>query len=404
MGKSFYIMVSAFVIAFSFAGCENPAGSGEGQVYVGFAKAGSRTVVPDDTELKTLTIKVTFTGPGGTIEKTFDRQGGTVNLAAGSWRLTAKAYSAGRLRAMAEETVQVKSGRIHDISMTACIGIRSEADLAAALSVGGLPGIGHDIASGDLMVLENDITTGPITAAPGNYTLTGSGTINQQSGSSGNFLTVNSGVTLTLDGPTLHGSTTNGSVVRVEDGGTFALKNGIIRGGTGDGSSGGGGVMVYGTFFMSGGIITGNTASQGSGVMNRDGGTFYMSGGEISENTSPPSLGAVITMGDFFMSGGTITRNRGGSSDTSCSGVFVLDGTFTMSGGTITNNTSDSDSSAAGGVGVYIRGGRFICDLPAAQSSVSGNTRAGGEAANVYNVAGIGGEIIINGVPGTTGW
>jgi hypothetical protein len=410
--------------------------------------------------------------------------------------------------------------------MTACIGIRSEADLAAALSAGGVPGIGHDTASGkgDLLVLENDITlqsaitmstvtpftlvsgpgtsrtltrgsaasvialpagasltlggesgeliinnaglpggmfrkgggTPPGTASFGNLvfgrnasvinaacsvttsgewaaavqavneslggcvidvagsfylpasgdpvnpnlesgadlTLKGSGTINQESGISGEVLIVNSGVTLTLDGPTLCGNATDGSVVHIASGGIFTLKNGIIRGGTS--SIGGGGVFVYGTFFMSGGTITGNTAPQGSGVIN--GGVFYMSGGEISENTSSLAQGAAVsTSGDFFMSGGTITRNEG----IGCSGVYVIYETFTMSGGTITNNTSTSPT--ADGVGVYISsGGSFICNLPVPQSSISGNTNAGGMEANVY-VDGAGGEIIINGAPGT-GW
>jgi hypothetical protein len=530
------IIALAGGLAVGLAGCENSAGSGgagaaaggTGQVYIGFARSGGavRTVVPDEAELQALTIKVTFTGPGGTIEKTFDRQGGTVVLAAGSWRLTAKACGPDRLRAIAGETLQVKSGGTHNIAMTACIGIKSEADLSAALGAGGLPGIGHDTTSGkgDLLVLEKDITLNSAvtlsTAAPftlvsepgarrtltrwsaasvialpagasltlggesgeliinnagqpggmfrkggslfgtagfgdlvlgssasiinaacsvttsgewaaavqavneslaldGGYiidigtssfslptsgdsanprlrsgavlALKGSGTINQQSGSSGDFLAIDSGVTLTLDGPTLSGNTTDGSVVFVAGGATFTLKNGIIRGGVS--STGGGGVFVSGTFSMSGGTITGNTASQGSGVMNGDGGVFNMSGGEISLNTSSLAEGAAVsTSGDFFMSGGTITRNE----SSGCSGVYVIfGGIFTMSGGTITNNTSTSLTAV--GIGVHISStGSFICNLPAPQSSISANTKPDGTEANVY-----GGEIIINGVPGT---
>jgi hypothetical protein len=362
-------------LAFSFAGCENSAGSGGaaaggmGQVYIGLARSGgaARTVVPDEAELQSLTIKVTFTGPGGTIEKTFDRQGGTVSLAAGSWQLTAKAYNADRLRAIAEETLQVKSGGTYNIAMTACIGIKSQAELAAALGASGLPGIGHDTASGkgDLLVLESDITTGTIDIAPGNYTLAGGRTITLSG--QGSLFTVNSGVTLTLDGPALRGGASNNDSLVYVNSGTFAMKDGSI---TGNSATRGGGVYARnGSIAMSGGTISGNSATDGGGGVYISGTVnFTMSGGFISDNTGGEG-GGVVVYGTFNMSGGTISGN---SATGSGGGVYVFRGGFTMSGGTISgNSTTDS------GGGMYVFRGGFTMSGGTIKSNQAPNSGGG---------------------------
>jgi hypothetical protein len=344
-------------------------GGGTGFVYIGMG--GARTMTPGPAELGGMSYKAVFTGPGGTVNRDFGASGGTVELAAGTWRVSVKARnSANRLRGMYDGTLAITPGNTHTVEIASCIGITSEADLHAALSPAGLNDgaitYTHDTVHGDYLVLLNDIsiTTAISANTTGTYTLAGSGTI-RLAAAGFSMLTINSGVRFTLDGPTLAGLNPSGFPLVNVSGGAFILKNGNITGNTNNTNNGGGVVVnANGTFTMNGGSITYNTANPSGGGVALNSGTFTMNGGNIGHNTATGTSvylgggGVYAANAAFVMNGGSISGNAANAGG----GVYVPSGgSFTMNGGSISGNTAQVPGGGSGGGagGVFFEGQSF---------------------------------------------
>jgi hypothetical protein len=184
----------------------------------------------------------------------------------------------------------------------------------------------------------------------------------------------------TMTGGTISGNiNSEGGGVRIA-GGTFTMSGGLISDNIGgDGTTGGGGVCLYGAntvFNMIDGVISGNgNTYQGGGVaILGSGAIFNMGGGLISGGyigKSGGQGGGVYAMGSaskFNMSAGTIS----GNSATYGGGVSLWKNnyiTFTMTGGLITGNTS----SYLGG-GVHVSGASTEFDMQGGE--ITGNTAA----------------------------
>jgi uncharacterized repeat protein (TIGR02543 family) len=156
--RTILFFVCAIFAALFCASCFSSwDGDGLAEVRIGPAGGNARTVRPGESELAGMLVKVTFSGHGKAIEKTFGSEGGKVRLTAGTWQLLSKAYIGGRLRGIADETVSLKPGSSHTIVLDTCIGIKNHDDFYVALG-NGINGIGHDDKTkGDLLVLEADV-------------------------------------------------------------------------------------------------------------------------------------------------------------------------------------------------------------------------------------------------------
>ncbi|MDR1576600.1 MAG: hypothetical protein LBS37_11390, partial [Treponema sp.] len=415
-------------------------GIGTIRIGLGLGSAGSaagaaggksvRTAVPDAAELTGITFKVHLTGPGGTIDRDFGPQGGTIDVAAGSWDIIVKAYnSEPRLRGLAEQTISVAPGGSQTISVTAVIGVKSEADLMDVLDffASGLYN-DSDTSRENLIVVEQDfdITQFIHIGNPCKYTVIaepGATRTIRRLSSSGYpaFINVGDGVLtlgragetgkLLFDGQGIASpggagflqAHSNGSVIidgnteitRMQDSNGYTAilcENRVeMRGGkiTNCVSAAvftdekGGAVTVNGgQFTMSGGEISGNfvtaTGAAGGGVLVKGTSSqFTLSGsGKISDNSASGRGGGVALIGNsqFIMSGGEISDN---SSDGSGGGVALGGyGNFSMSGGKISENEA---SASGGGVAVTDHGG-FTLNGSAeiSENTVTGAVGSGG--------------------------
>ena len=245
----------------------------------------------------------------------------------------------------------------------------------------------------------------------------------------GNSWEPKNGVVLCLNGNTLK-ATGDFNVIEI-DNTTFTLtdcKNtGEVTHDTG--KTGSGVFNRYGTFNMYGGNITKNTSTEyGGGVYNRaEQGTsgtssspkqasFYMYGGSITGNNAKYGGGVCNRGSYFYMYGGSITHNNatnGGGVYTVpyvTSELFPSESYFDMSGeASITSNTavkgsgvySDYDRNTEGKIklsgsaaitgntssdcgGVFMEKGTLnVSD----SVKITGNTKTGGTASNVYLMA-----------------
>jgi hypothetical protein len=353
-----------------------------------------------------------------------------VPVTAGVWQVSARAYNGeGRLRAIAEEvSITVIPGGTHTITMKACIGVKTGADLMAALDGSLYP---PDAVHGDLIVLETDIALTPsmgghIPITSGKYTLIAApGTTRTLSKAciSVETSTLTLGRTgetgkLILDGQNedieasygipaglqINGSTLNiegnTEITRYESSGTQGSAIFLT----------GGSVNGYSTLNMSGGDIHDNRNTGGSsgygGAIFVDASTFNLSGGKVRDNRIPEGQGGAVYVvsstyspgqARFTMSGGEISGNIAGQYNQINGGGVYLDGSsaasaadvrFTMSGGLIDNNQCPQGD----GGGVYVKGAEFIMS----GGTISNNKatgRAGGggvfvTSASVFQMSG----------------
>jgi hypothetical protein len=336
-----------------------------------------------------MTYEVSLTGPGGTIDKTFGPGGGTIEILKGTWQVTVKAYSAEpRLRGLAEETFQVRSGETHTVELRAAIGIRSGPELQDVLTDSdtnstGLAGYLDAVVTRDnLLILENDIDLEAMISTPGGgrkftliaepgatRTITRSPTYPAQimvcSGDTMSLGRAGESGKLVFDGD---GATTGNTSLFYANGGTAPPGTAlIIDGGTeikNCRNLTGQGAAVWtndARLELRGGKIYDNHAAYAGAVEVGDGSVFVMSGGEISGNkalgdgSQPGNGGGVyVGQGRFEMSGGRISGNTAALSG---GGVYVDDiryldpsgtfgyvpGEFVKTGGTIEGNTAGAD-------------------------------------------------------------
>jgi hypothetical protein len=309
--------------------------------------------------------------------------------------------------------------------MTACIGIKSEAELAAALGAGGVSGIGHDTASGkgDLLVLENDFTLNnavtvdtvtPFTliSGPGtSRTVTrGSGTLILPAGASltlgrdgesGGLIIDNAGRSggMFRKGGALSGTVSSGSLA-------FGGNTSIINAACSLTASGGWAAAVQAVNESLGACVidigtgnldlppsgeTGNPELEsgadltlkGSGTISLSGqGRLFTVNNSVTLTLDGPTLQGQSANTDslVFVEGGTFAMKDGsitGNQASSGGGVYAHNGSIAMSGGTISGN-----SATVGGGGVYIT------------SSVN-FTMSGGFISN--NTGGEGGVVVVYG-------
>ncbi|MDR1576561.1 MAG: hypothetical protein LBS37_11195 [Treponema sp.] len=354
----------------------------------------SRTAVPDAAELAGITFKVHLTGPGGTIDRDFGPEGGTIDVAAGSWNITVKAYnSEPRLRGMAEQTISVAPGGSQTISVTAVIGVKSEAEFLDVMDVNSAMYRYNDSdpSRENLIVVEQDFDINgfinisnsrkyTIIAEPGTTR-----TIRRKDGSGvGACINVDAGVLtlgkagetgkLVFDGLGIAYYAANAFLYIYNTGSL------IIDGNTEitriKESTGYSPIWCDSLVEMRGGKITNCVAmswSEGGAVSVRNGGQFTMSGGEISGNSSTLGGGGVTLMdnGRFTMNSGIISGNAVTLVGGDGGGVALNDNSqFIMSGGEISGN-----SSASGGGGVAVRGnGQFTMS---GSGKISGNEATG---------------------------
>jgi hypothetical protein len=416
-----------------------------------------KTMIPDAAERAGMTFRVHLTGPGGKIlDRDFGPQGGTVELQAGPWRITVKAYnSEPRLRGITDQIIQVKPGESQIIMVTSAIGVRNETDLLNVMDT--LTGTflfnDPNTANNNLVVVENDFdlnaiididsgrkytiiaepeTTRTIRRVWGGISISyGSSLILGRAGEAGTlifdglgvdpgmgapFIQAHSGGAVIIDGSTeirrMVWSTNRGAAILVLGGSSLELKSGKVSDCV---SEYGGAICVEGagnTFTMSGGEIGGNEASgattgNGGGVEVSDGAAFTMNGGVINGNRARVSGGGVHLDRDavFIMTGGAINGNAVQSSTGYGGGVLVDTGvSFTMTGGVINGNTAPQ----GGGVAVQVGSsssptGTFIMT----GGVISGNsTPSSGSGGGVYaGIRGIfakrGGTITGNNTAGT---
>ena len=173
---------------------------------------------------------------------------------------------------------------------------------------------------------------GVCVAKNGNFTMSGSAAITDNTGNFGGGVYVNDG-TFTMNGGTISGNKTHpnsGGGVYVNNSGTFTMNGGTISDNTANNY--GGGVFVEAsnnassTFEMTGGTICGNTVNNyGGGVSVENGGTFNMSGNATitGNNASSKGGGVYFGSGTFNMSGKvTITDNWKNGTKNTKSGVY----------------------------------------------------------------------------------
>ncbi|GHV96781.1 hypothetical protein AGMMS50293_31010 [Spirochaetia bacterium] len=387
-------------ISGSESGSGVPDGVGEIRISLG-GPAQSRTAVPDAAELAVMSIEVELTSTinGSVINRTFGPGGGTIELASGTWQLTAKAYNDDpRLRGFAEETIPVNPGSSHSVTLKSCIGVSTEAELKAVFDANSsfYTRYPWDTTNGDLIVLEQNIPA-PVTIAPTD--------ILRVRGPRRVTIIAEPGTTRTL----------TAAAFAVENGGSLTLgKAGETGGLVFDGYSiDYGDLTGYGAFALhvtgtdtttnpatsSNLTINGNTEiknctnsnGQGGAITVKDGSSLIINGGDIRDNknidsSSGNSSGGAIYVEDstFVMTGGIIQNNsainRGG-------GVYIAatsgQASFTMSNGEIKNNivglpsTSPGTTVAQGG-GVWHSG-----EFTMSGGTISGNS-ASDPAAAVY--------------------
>ncbi|MDR2964885.1 MAG: cadherin-like beta sandwich domain-containing protein [Treponema sp.] len=186
----------------------------------------------------------------------------------------------------------------------------------------------------------------------------------------GSLFAIPSNVTLNIGGTssnklTLKGKEGNGSALVTVSGGTFTLgANAIItenKRSSNAGNNGGGVYLNGGTFNMTGGTISGNSATNGGGVY-VNGGIFDFQNGTISENSvaNGGSGGGVYFAGTTFNMSGTVAGTViSDNSATNGGGIYVASGTFTMNGGAVSapaNGTAIYNSSTSN-TAIRINGG-----------------------------------------------
>jgi hypothetical protein len=425
------VMVMALLTMF-WASCSAPpldrAGEEDSEVKaesVGYIRIGgggtaARTLIPTTAE-GPVSYKVTLENLDGLswlgdINEVFGPEGGTIQVVPGNYAVSVRVYnneSPPRLRGMANQDIEVRSGSSHSIAVKAVIGIWDENELKDALEAAASTIVaGYLDTNMNILVLENDmsldsttgitvsgqftliaeddITLSRAIANPPLFTVSGAGnrlylgregmagTLTIDGGSGGSYayttaplLQIQSGGTAEMsERVTLQNSwaSSGGAVLVHMTGSAFTMKGGIISGNTStiNGNGGGGGVDVSnsGTFTMDNGTISNNATSgdgPGGGVY-IDGGTFIMNDGAISDNAA-----AAIALGGggvYLDNSGTFTMNSGTISDNTSNnggGVLVYNGTFTMNGGTISDNTASGAGSGLGnGGGVYVNSGTFF--------------------------------------------
>ena len=168
-------------------------------------------------------------------------------------------------------------------------------------------------------------------------------------------------VTIDLDGHKLDrglsgASTMSSGVIYVKQGGSLTITDGSVNKSgkiTGGYANKGGGIYNSGTLVVNGGTITGNRAGdEGGGIYND--GTLTINGGVISSNTASGNGGGIGNDNTLTIKGGTITGN---SANSAGGGIWMGTGTLNMQDAiTVTGNTK------AGGLAdnVYLASGKVI--------------------------------------------
>ena len=159
----------------------------------------------------------------------------------------------------------------------------------------------------------------------------------------------------------------SGSSLTINDG--SGNNSGKITGGY---ANNGGGIHNQGTLVVNGGTITGNRAGNaGGGIYNF--GTATINGGVISGNTASGNGGGIDNPGTMTISDCTIT----GNTSNTFGGGISNGNTMTITGGTITGNSANGY-----GGGIWM-GSYYTFNMQGA-ITVTGNTKAGGLADNLY--------------------
>jgi hypothetical protein len=436
------VSLAAFIVCLLFS-CFSPyAGGGMGTITIG----GSARSVVSVAEEATLRYVFTFSGPGGTFERELTGNTPlTVQVVAGTWTITAKAYDpvTGKLRAVNTGTDFTVSGgkdSAANLAMTSASEVNNWTDLGieVAISYPSPPtptgreeiiywrgsnesaGTTISIPSRKITIIaEGSFTiTKAATSIPlfsvgsgGDLTLMGDGlTLVGHSSSTTPIISVTAG-TLVLDGPTLRDNartSSGGCGVGVNSGGSFTMKSGTITNNTS--TSDGGGVFLGGsgtnTFTMTGGNIgvsstNKNSADNGGGVYlsSNPNNSFFMSGGVITGNTATTNgAGVYINNGAFTMYGNAvITSNTCSGVGAAGGGVYIINsGTFNMSGNAVITSNTTADS----GGGVYISGSNFNMSDNAAITSNTCVVAGGGVLQMSGNFTMYGGTISGNTISG----
>ena len=187
-------------------------------------------------------------------------------------------------------------------------------------------------------------------------------------------------VTIDLNGHKLDrglgtASSMSSGVIYIKSGSTLTINDGSGDNSgkiTGGYANKGGAISNLGTLVFNGGTITGNRAGdEGGGIFNM--GTATITGGVISGNTASGSGGGIsnsgtMTINDCSITGNTSSRAGGGISNGN---------TLTINGGSITDNNATEY-----GGGIWM--GSYNTFSMKGAITVTGNTKAGGLADNVY--------------------
>ncbi|GHV84505.1 hypothetical protein AGMMS50230_01130 [Spirochaetia bacterium] len=354
-------LLTITLVTFVLSSCSIPTG-GEGNLtlvlpdggkFVTYTKGGpEEDRGPRQEDLSQLTYIIHGSGPG-ILSKTV--QGGvgaiSVSVVPGNWTIWVEVkYGVMLYAESAPQSVNVTAGGSNVVPIT--IGPPGLAENTDDFG-GGDPDVKYAYFSASDAPDALDIYLRTIQSVAGNYVIYVTGTGHQiaPTGTNPSF-TLASGVNISLRGD--GALVKSGDVAMWQIGGSAKL---ILRGPTLDGNGKGDPVVRIssGLFVMESGTITGTlTASAYGGGVQGGGGIFTMNGGSITDNSAA--------------SGG---------------GVYVATGcTFTMNGGSITNNTANNG--VDGGGGVFVWGGIFNLNPPAAKASISGNFFSGGSGAQVF--------------------
>jgi len=223
--------------------------------------------------------------------------------------------------------VQAYSVTVHDGSATT-----NYADLAAALGSINAAGT-YTVTLFTSQILATNMT---LDASGSAAVITLTSTVATRAimrGTSGDLLTVNSGVSLILQNIIIDGNKSvypanNGTLVMVN--GALTMKSGAVLQNNYNGTTTPAGtVNVKGTFTMEDGEIRGNNGYNGSGVFINGSSTFIMTGGAICNNTSGSGGGVFIEASSVITLGGT-ARIYGNTAGGKNSNLFLSDSQYAV--------------------------------------------------------------------------
>ncbi|MCL1927742.1 MAG: hypothetical protein FWG07_02975 [Treponema sp.] len=332
-----YSLLAVFVVLI-LTTCFSPWTGNSGNLTLVWGNTGSERWEFDNSSFGNFNYVVTLRGPGGTIEKRFEKGIGSANfdVIPGTWNVTIKGYEpiyvggqGGNLSLMGIEQIEVKAGqkKSETIVMHNAVEVNSWNELVSCLTISlvypsyipqSIPGTSPPEYRSFLFLINNDLEVDSFISIPTDVPVIlvaeEDVRIYRDTSHIGSFFSATSstGGSLTLGMKGMSGTLTL-------DGESNALYPGVL-------------VNTDASFSLtmhSGVTIKNNRngiTSEGIGINIHQMATFEMHGGTITGNYT-----GVFSPGNFTMYNGTITGNDIGVDK------YTM-GTFTKKGGTVSGN------------------------------------------------------------------